>query len=149
LRDGDDFVLLELVRRRRAGLDVHEEVALEEDARADLELGVALDREAHLLDLHRHLGRTLALLHRLDLHDLAHLHAGDPDRRARLQVVHVVEDGLELVRVRERVRLREAEVREQADHDDRQDAGAEGAHSVAAPAHGTSLRLSIPSSRIL
>ena len=96
---------------------------------------------ASSLQLHRHLGRAAAVL-RLDLRDLADLDACDPHGRARLQVLHVAEHRLQLVRVRERVRLREAEVGEQDEHREREDPGLEGAH-------GTSFRLSMPSWRDL
>ena len=66
--------------------------------------------------------------------DLADLDAGDPHRRLRLEVVRVVEDGLELVRVRERVRLREAEVARTAPARPARAARAERAHAVVAPA---------------
>jgi len=59
---------------------------------------------------------------------LPNLDAGYADRRVRLQVVHVVEDGVQLVGVRERVRLREAEVPEQRDHGQSEDSCAELAH---------------------
>ena len=71
------------------GLDVEEEVALEEDARADLDAGVAVDRQRLVLELHRHRDRGRVAAHRLDLRDLADVHAGDPhglalrDRRRR------------------------------------------------------------------
>ena len=42
-------------RAGRARAQVHEEVALQEDPRADLQLGVAVDRQPVLVDLHRHL----------------------------------------------------------------------------------------------
>ena len=97
-------------RRGRAGLEVHEEVALEEDARPDLQLRVLVDRQALVLDLHRHARAAGGVVHRLDALDLADVDAGDPHRRVRLQVVRRAEDRLELVRVGERVGLREAEV---------------------------------------
>ena len=112
LGDRDRVAVVELRRRRRARLEVDEEVALEEDARPDLELGVALQRQALVLASRSSRARRPARPRRgstaLTLPDLD---ARDPHGRARLEVVHVVEDGRELERVRERVRLGEAEDR--------------------------------------
>src|SRR4029078_279559 len=51
----DHAALGELGGRRRAGLEVDEEVALEEDARPDLELRALLYRAPLALALHGHL----------------------------------------------------------------------------------------------
>src|SRR5207248_8436132 len=53
LLDRNVAAILDRRRVRRARLQVHEEVALEEDARPDLELRVLVDRQALLVDLHR------------------------------------------------------------------------------------------------
>jgi hypothetical protein len=63
--------------RRRAGRHLDEVVALEEDARTDLHRRVALDRQALVLELHRHERAGLALAEALDLLDLADVDAGD------------------------------------------------------------------------
>ena len=60
---------LRLVRRARAQLD--EVVALQEQARAHLELGVLVDRQAGVVDLHGHARVARAVLQRLDRRDLA------------------------------------------------------------------------------
>ena len=83
LVDRDRVAVVELGARRRAGLQVDEEVALEEDARADRHRGVLVDRQALLVDPHRHERGLLAVLDVLDLGDLADVDAGDPHRRAR------------------------------------------------------------------
>ena len=74
-------------RARRARLEVDEEVALEEDARAHLHLGVLVDRQAArrsivivITDVVVSSPARSTLLH------LADVHAGDPHGRARLDV---------------------------------------------------------------
>ena len=95
-----------------AGPDVHEEVALQEDPRADLQPRVAVDRQALLLDLHRDLGQRGVVAQRLDLRDLAHVHARDPHRRVQLQRGRVLEHRLHLVALGERDVLGEGEEHE-------------------------------------
>ena len=80
LLDRDHVVLVEHRRGGRAGLHLDELVALEEDARAHLQGGVLVQRQRGLLDLDGHPRAGLGALQRLDLGDLAHLHAGDPHR---------------------------------------------------------------------
>jgi hypothetical protein len=65
----------QLGRPGRAGFEVHEEVALEEDARADLRARVLVNRAARLADAHRHRHGQLAGGGALDLHHLADLDA--------------------------------------------------------------------------
>jgi hypothetical protein len=112
LRQRQGVARLELGCARAPRLELHEEVALEEDARADLQLGVLVDRETRVVDLHRDHRRARVLaLERLDALDLAHLNAGDPYRGARLDVRRVLEHGLQLVlSADERHVLREREV---------------------------------------
>jgi hypothetical protein len=85
-------------------VNLDKEVALEEEVRADLQLGVLVDRQRRVLELHRHPGGA-ALRDRLDLGDLADVHAGDADLGARLQVVRRLEHRSELVWVGERIPL--------------------------------------------
>ena len=142
-------------RRPRAQLD--EVVALQEQARAHLELGVLVDRQAGVVDLHGHARVARAVLQRLDRLDLPHVHARDPHRRALGHAVGVGEHGLQLVGAGERVGLGEGEERAQAHHQHGDQAGRERPHAGALGAaagnvrepHGTSLRLSMPSSRDL
>src|SRR5215212_4923394 len=98
----------ELRRAGRAGLEVDEEVALEEDARADLRGRVLVQRPSRLADLHRHDGVVAAFL-RVDALDLADLDACDPHRRVGPQRVRRLEHRLDLVAARERDVLREPE----------------------------------------
>ena len=78
LRDRDLAAVLELRRAGAARPHVEEEVALEEEPRPDLELGVRVDRLALL----GHGERDLRGVARgLDVDDLADVDAGDPDRR--------------------------------------------------------------------
>lgn len=126
LVDRDHALLVEHLRRRRARLKVHELVALEEDARPNLELRVLMNREAVVLDLHRNHRPVLALAERGDLLDDADLDAGDADRGLGLEVVHGVEGGLELVSVGERVRLGVGEVGRDDDDHERDQARLEG-----------------------
>jgi hypothetical protein len=125
--------VVELRGAGRAGLEVDEEVALEEDARPDLGAGVGADRAALVGDLHRHDGVVRAVL-RVDLLDLADVDAGDAHRRVGPQAVGGLEHGVDLVAARERDVLREAEVREHQDRDDRDQADRERAAALAAPA---------------
>ena len=67
-------------RARRARLEVDEEVALEEDARADLGRRVLVQRQRGVVEL-QHQHGAVGALHALDGLDLADLHARDPDRR--------------------------------------------------------------------
>ena len=100
-------------RRRlgRARREVDELVALEEDARPDLQRRVLVDRQAGLVDLHRDERQVaVAALVGRDLLDLADVHARDPDRRVGPDVVGVGEDGLDAEAVRERHVLGEAGV---------------------------------------
>ena len=77
--DGDVAAVLDVRARRRARLEVDEEVALEEDARAHLQLRVLVDRQPVAVDVHRHdRSRRVALA--LHVLHLPHVHAGDPDR---------------------------------------------------------------------
>ena len=125
LRGGDRVVVvLQLGRRRRAGTEVDEGVALEEDARADLERRVAVDRQALVGDLHLD-EAALAALERLDLRHLADVDAGDAHGRARLDVAGVLEGRREREGVGERVALREAEPAPDRDDGDRDEAGGE------------------------
>ena len=75
---------LELLAARGAGLQVDEQVALEEQPRAQLQGRVLVDRAGVLVELHRdHRGvETVAVLvgEVLDRGHLADVHAGDPDR---------------------------------------------------------------------
>ena len=66
--------------------EVDEEVALEEDARADLGGRVLVERQAVLVDLHHH-ERLVGALLRLDRLDLADLDAGDPHGRVDAQAL--------------------------------------------------------------
>jgi len=114
LGGADHVAVAELRSRRRPGLDVEEEVALEEDARADLDRGVLVNRLAHVVDAHRDPDALVARAQRLDLGDLADVDAADADEGALAQVVRGLEVGLDLEVMLERDRLGEAEVR----HDD-------------------------------
>jgi hypothetical protein len=78
LRERDRAALGEDRRGGRAGPQVDEEVALEEQPRAHLERGVAVQRQPGLLDRHRHDRRRAGPA--LDLLDLADLDARDPHR---------------------------------------------------------------------
>ena len=109
-RDLDRVAVVELRRRRRAGPQVDEEVALEEDARADLGRRVLVDRQPGVLDLHRH-ERLVGALLGLDRLDLADVDAGDPHGRVDAQRVGGLEDGVDAEAVRERDVLGEAEER--------------------------------------
>src|SRR4051812_11170957 len=93
-------------------MDVYEEVALEEDARPDLDLGVAVDRQAVVIDAEGDLGVVAGAVPRqpvvadaLHALDLANVDAGDPDRGVLADVGRVPEDRMELVGVLEWQRL--------------------------------------------
>ena len=120
LLNGDRGAVLEFAGGRRARRQVDEEVALEEDARADLGRRVGVHGPARVLDPHRH-ERALAAAVALDGGDLADLDAGDPHRRAGAQVVRALERRLDLVVRLERDRLRPAEVDDDGDHAQRDD----------------------------
>ena len=77
LRDGDVAAVGQLGSAGAAWAQVQEEVPFEEEAGPDLDLGVASDRQPLVLDGERHRG---GVAFRLDLDDLAHVDAGDPDR---------------------------------------------------------------------
>ena len=108
-----------------ARLQVDEQVALEEEAGAELHGRVLADREGGVVELHRHHGRVLAIAvpvgEVLDLGHLADIDAGDPDRALGADVLGVGEDRLQLVAVPrdERERLGEGEVEAEDDRDDR------------------------------
>jgi hypothetical protein len=138
LLDGEDVVLLGLGRIRAARLEVHEEVALEEQARSQLHLRVLVERERVVLEAHRDQGRLLtgrAILGHLvvaggrlvgrvvarevlDLGDLADVHAGDSHRRFRPEVLRVREHRLDLVGVAPGEVLRVCDHRANGDHHD-------------------------------
>ena len=111
----DVAAVLDPRARRRPGLEVDEEVALEEDARADLHLRVLVDREALLLDLHGHPGLAVAVGQRMDVGDLADVDARLAHRRLLLEVVRRLEGRVDDEWVRERVVLREPE---EGEHED-------------------------------
>src|SRR5581483_8622279 len=127
-------------------VDVDEHVALEEQARPQLEGGVVLDRLALGVDLHRHDGgldpgraalrrlsagrgrgrvaavdaaaRGVVVRARLDARDLADVHPGDPHRRVRHHVLRGREHGPDLVTVGPGQLLRVGQVRADGhDHD--------------------------------
>ena len=64
LRDRDRVAVADLLATRRAGRQIHEEVALEEDARADLGRRVVVDRQALLVHLHRDLDHVRVVVMR-------------------------------------------------------------------------------------
>jgi hypothetical protein len=134
--DRDRVAVVHLVAGRRAGRQVDEEVALQEDARPDLRGRVGVDRPAPVADGERDRRRQRAGARVLDLLDLADLDAGDPHRRAGVHAARVADGHLDRVRVvHERDVLAEAE--ERHDGDDRQDDGADGERAAAAaPHHG-------------
>ena len=100
---GDERAAVELGRARAARVQVDEQVALEEEARAQLHRRVLADRQGAVLEVHRDDGGVLALAVRvgqvLDVGDLADVDAGDPDRALGADVLRVGEDRLELVAV--------------------------------------------------
>ena len=134
LRDRDRVPGLQLRRARRSRLEVHEEVALEEDARADLGRRVLVQRERGVLELHHQQG-VVGAFDRLDGLDLAHLDARDPHGRVGPDRVRRLELRVEPEAGRERDVLREAEVH---DHDDQQRAqqADEGVRAARAAATG-------------
>ena len=106
-----------VVQERRgggAGREVDEEVALQEDARADLQRGVAVQRQSLRAELHRH-DRGVAARLAVDAGDLADVDAGDPDGRVLADRVRRGEYGVHAEPVRERDVLGEPEVDEQRD----------------------------------
>ena len=131
--DLDRVAGLELRRRRRAGLEVDEEVALEEDARADLGGRVLVDRQPGVVDLHDH-ERLVGALPGLDRLDLAHVDAGDPHRRVDAQPVGRLEDGVDPEALGERDVLGEAEEERDGGDRERDQPDREGAALLAAAA---------------
>ena len=133
LGDGDGVAVVDGRRRGRAGRDVDEEVALQEDPRADLEGGVLVDRQALPGHVHRHHGRIGAGL-ALDLDDLADVHARDAHRGVLADRVRGLEDRLDPEAVGERHVLGEAEEDADAHDDEDHDADHHGvrAHAVLA-----------------
>ena len=132
-----------VTHRRRGGgprLDVDEEVALQEDPRANRERGVRVQRQADVIDLHRDVGHLalllgpggqLAALHRGDVGDHADVDAGDPDERLRPETVRVREQRVNGELARERVReLRVREVGDEHDGDRAERARRHRAHPV-------------------
>ena len=94
-------------RRRAARLQVHEPVAFEEDARADLGRRVGVDRQAARFDFHAHDARVAVAF---DRRDLADVDAGDAHGRLAFDVDGRGEDRVQAVAVFERDVLGEAEV---------------------------------------
>ena len=138
LAELDRRAVLERWLRRAPGPEVHEEVALEEDARPDLDLGVAVDRQAGLLDLHLHQGGVRGLAVHLvgrDRLDLADVDAGDAHRRVLADGLGRREHGLEAVALGERDVLAEAEVAHDDDAEDQEQPRLDRAHAGAILAH--------------
>jgi hypothetical protein len=130
-RRGDPVAVAQRRRRRRAGVDVDEEVALEEDAGADRERRVLVDGQALVLDLHLHQDSRLTRAQVLNRHDLAHVDAGDPHRGLGHQVVGRAEGRADREVVLERDGLREPEVDDRDGHDQRDRTGREVAERSA------------------
>ena len=130
LGERDRVAVVDGRRRRRARRDVDEEVALQEDPRADLHHGVLVDRQALVRDLHRHDGGVAAGL-ALDLGDLADVDAGDAHRGVLADRVRRLEDRLDPEAVRERHVLGEAEEDADARDDEHHEADEEGARARA------------------
>ncbi len=135
LGDLERVAVLEDRRRGRAALEIHEEVALEEDPRADLGRRVGVQRQPLVVDRqHDHRGvRALVGLHGRDLADL---HAGDPDRRPGPDRVRRLERRPHLERRREREVLREPEEHDRHGHGERDQADEDGAARLAATHQG-------------
>ncbi len=94
--DRDRAATVHLGRAGAARVEVDEEVALEEDPRSDLGVGVAVDRTALLFDGEGD-GRGAAVAARLD--HFADVDAGDPHRRIDRDIGGVGEGRLQLVAV--------------------------------------------------
>ena len=135
LRDLDRVARVELGCARRAGLEVHEEVALEEDARADLGRRVLVQRQRGVVELHHQHG-AVGALHTLDGLDLADLDARDPDRRVGPDRVRRLELRPDLEAARERDVLGEAEEHHEGgqDHGHEPDEGVRPAGGAASAA---------------
>src|SRR5439155_18477063 len=122
LRDRDRVARGHRPGGRAAGLQFDEPVAFEEDARADLERRVGVDRQALRFDFHRH-DAGVALT--LDGTHLADVDAGDPHGGLRVDVLCTGEHALQLVAVFERDALGEAEVHDDDQHQDHDHAEAQ------------------------
>src|SRR6185312_7200249 len=114
-------------RRGRARLELHVEAALEEQARADPQRRVAVQRQGAPPELH-HPGARVAGS-RFDAGDLPHVHARQPHRRVRVELVRARHHGAQLEGLRERQRRVEREVGGQHDPRDHAERG-----EVVAPA---------------
>jgi hypothetical protein len=137
LADRDRVPVIELLGRRRAGVQVDEEVALEEGPGADLGGRVAAHRQSLVLDRDDR-GRAVTGA-ALDLFDDADVHARDPHRAVRPQVVGGAELDLDLVLVDpgELLGRREPEAADERDDDpDRDQDGGDQRFLVRAPGHG-------------
>jgi hypothetical protein len=85
-----------------------------------------MDRPPLVVDPHRHDGCLCPGLEVADPDDLAHVHAGDPDGLALLDVVGGPEHRLDLVVVADRQPAREGEVSADDDQRERDQAGPHG-----------------------
>ena len=137
LSDADCGAVVNRGAVRRAGPQVDEEVALEEDPRADLHGGVPVDRQRLVLELHRHHGVVGVLVAR-DPGHLADVDAGDPHRRVLADRDRRREHALHAEPVREGDVLGEAEVDQDHGHDedarpDRQRAASRAVLAQASP----------------
>ena len=79
--------VLELWRARAARPQVEEEVALEEEPRPDIDLGVRVDRLALLVNREGHLGGVAGRLHLGDLTDV-HAFAGSDRQGMAITLTH-------------------------------------------------------------
>ncbi len=113
LRHRDVLAVVEDRGARAARVDVEEEVALQEQARPDLDRRVGVDRLARLVDAEGHVDRVALAL---DRRDLADVDARNPHRRRRAHGRRVLELRRELEALAgERDLLREGEVDARAD----------------------------------
>ena len=127
LADADRGAVVDGRTRRRSGTQVDEEVALEEDARADLHGGVLVNGERPVLQLHRH-HRRVGVLVSGDPGDLSDVDARDPHRRVLADRHGRREHALHAEPVRERDVLGESEVHPNHDDDEHHGAGRERVH---------------------
>ena len=138
LGDGDRVAVRQAVGARAAGADIEEEVALQEDARPDLHLRVAVHRlpvvvdgEGHLRVVAGAVAGEPALADALHALDLADVDAGDPDRRVLADVGRVLEDGVQLEVALERDRLGPGQVGADDDQHDQDQRVADPVRRVA------------------